>query len=470
MSPPSRPSWSGAAAATLLAGLAAWAWSAGYGGAPGWQPAILGGYTARGFALAVASSYAALAVLAWTLFRPGRGALGRIVLVHGGVLVALVLMEAAAAFGLVDFSPERRSARWRESAEHRDPRLRVMTAPHVDYAAPVRPDLVDILGLEADPVPVHYTTDRYGLRNARDKPDPRVLCLGDSVLAAALVPLEEIVTERLEERLGVPVLNVSEPGLSLPEERIRLEATGLEVRERLVLQFLFEGNYLRDAAARRAWRAASDGSGWPASGPTQALRRLLTWPRPDAPRLREGLFRGRDGAEQPVHFGYDAQGMAAARGELPQLEAWLTETRREVREAGGLYALVFVPAKITVLHPFVRWPEGSSLADPARWESGLAEGVAAAARRVRVPFLDLTPALREAAAAGELPFFPADSHPNARGHEAMARALEPWVRRLLLQLLSAGATAGLSRWEPELTPPPSPPVDPGSASSERSRR
>jgi hypothetical protein len=134
--------------------------------------------------------------------------------------------------------------------------------------------------------------------------------------------------------------------------------------------------------------------------------------------------------------------MDATRGELPRLEGFLEGTRRKIAQGRGRYALAFVPAKVTVVHPFTRWPEGSTLRNPEHWESGLADAVAAIARRVELPFLDLTPALREAAGAGELPYFPADSHPNARGHEAMARALEPWIRGLLRDLPSpAGASS-----------------------------
>jgi hypothetical protein len=43
-----------------------------------------------------------------------------------------------------------------------------------------------------------------------------------------------------------------------------------------------------------------------------------------------------------------------------------------------------------------------------------------------VEFLDLTPALQEAARAGRIPWHRGDTHPNAIGHEAMTAALAEW--------------------------------------------
>jgi len=401
--------------------------------------AILGGWRERWFLINVALSYAALwaAISAW--LRPSREALLKAVAVHLGVALPIAAAELAAAVGLVDFRSLRaiRGAFREGGPDLPDPRLRAASVPGLHAVGEQPPDLVAILGAAADPIPFDFATDAHGLRNPRAKPDPAVVCLGDSMLAAGLVPTEEIVTERLERALGVSVLNVGEPAYSPQEELIRFETTGVGPTGRLVLQFLFEGNDLTDSERWLAWRAASDsgsGADWPDSGLLRYVLELLHRPKRAAGALRSGTLPGADGGETRVWFLYDAGGVAEHMQGWPAVAEALAAANREIRAAGGRYALVLIPSKLTVLHPLMTWPEVSPLRAEGSARSPLPAALAELARAEGIPFVDLTPALRASAERGALPYFAADTHLDATGHAVMAEALTPWVREQLAEL------------------------------------
>jgi hypothetical protein len=289
---------------------------------------------------------------------------------------------------------------------------------------------VSWLGADAEPVPYVFETDRYGLRNPVDKEDPRVACLGDSVLVAGLVPVESIVTERLERTLGVSVLNVSEVGYSPQEEVIRFQTTGLDPN-RLIVHFIFEGNDLGDSYEWRQWRHRALKTEWPTSGLVKTALRLLDQPRRAAGRRRIGVCSAGASPPQTVHFLYDTL-RSDRESEWVHVREALLAARDEVESSGGRYAIVVVPSKLTVLHSFCSWPVGSELGDPSRWQSGsLRPNIAQLSADEDIPHLDLTAALREVAAGGELPYFASDTHLNERGHEALAESLTAWMADLL---------------------------------------
>ncbi len=116
--------------------------------------------------------------------------------------------------------------------------------------------------------------------------------------------------------------------------------------------------------------------------------------------------------------------------ELPFVQSALRGARVDIESRGGRYGVVFVPAKLSVLHLYCRWPASSDLRNPAHGESPFRAALLEFCAREGIPAFDLTDALRAVAQEGELPYFAADTHLNSRGHEAMAQALATWVRSL----------------------------------------
>lgn len=397
--------------------------------------AVLGGYRERWFLLAAGLTYSSMLLLGMGLLRPGRRGLARLFLLHLGLAVPVLAAEAVAAAGLFDFRTLKKEVGHRatRTAEDVHPKLRRVGVPDASSSGEILPDLVKNFGVEAEPIQFAYQTDSLGLRNPGPKQDAKVLCLGDSVLVAGLVPVEEILTEQLEERLGKQVLNVSEVGYCPQEELIRLGTVTDDLAGKVVVQFVFEGNDLSDSGRWRKWSARTGktgGADWPRSGLIKTVLQSLHRPKVRAGARRVGHFAAADGEEVDVYFLYDGAVIRAALPELEVLRETFRGAREEIEAAGGRYAIALIPSKITTLHGLCTFPEDSAIADPAHADSGLAAALATLCEEESIPFRDTTPALRAVAAGGELPFFPADTHLNATGHRTMAEALAEWIDAL----------------------------------------
>jgi hypothetical protein len=401
--------------------------------------AILGGWRERWFLLNALFSYAVLWVAIASWLRPNRKVLVAVLTVHIALAIPLVAAEIAAMAGLIDFRSLRSvQGAFREGGpDLPDSRLRAASVPNINAKGKQLPDLVEILGAQAAPIPYDYATDSYGLRNSRDRKNPAIICLGDSMLAAGLVRTDEIITERLEQALGVSVLNVGEPAYSPQEELIRFETTGVDPSGRLIVHFLFEGNDLADTNEWQQWQGAADavsGSDWPDSGLLRFVLHRLHRPKAAAGALRSGIYPGPNGRDVPVWFLYDAQLVAEEMYGWPSLATALTTANREFRATGSHYVLVLIPSKLTVLHPLMTWPEKSVLSDTASSQSPLPNAIAEFARKEGIPFVDLTLALRASAERGAIAYFPADTHLNATGYAVLAEELIPWVREQLAEV------------------------------------
>ncbi len=413
--------------------LSGWAWVFFHDdwSAPG--TAVLGAYRERWFLLCMAMTYCSLWATAVSFWRFNRTTLLRIGLMHLALLLPLLVAECTAFAGLVDFESLAAGHRATRNTSAVDPRLRWVGLPHFRSQGTVLPDLVGILGADAVPLRYSFQADEHGLRNPAPKPEARVLCLGDSILVGGLVPVDHLVTEKLERRLGVSVMNVSEVAYSPQEELIRLETLGLDLRRRLIVQFVFEGNDLQDSEIWRSWRTPQVGRRWPASGATKALLGLLHGPKRAAGARRVGAFAAATGQSVPVYFLYDASRIDRYLAELDHLRTAFCSARDRFAKQGAAYAIVLVPAKLTVLHACCTWSTTSEFRSPRSAESGFRRRLAQICKEDSIPFQDLTPALRATAAKGELPYFAADTHLNATGHAAAAEALSTWIADLIPQ-------------------------------------
>lgn len=399
--------------------------------APG--TAILGGYRERWFLANLFLSYLAIWAIVLNVAQIGKTGGFRIISIHLGVLAAVASLEAVALIGLIDFRTlvGEVGAGKRYGKLKPDHRIRWAGKPNHRVEGTTFQNLTGIYGVKSEPIFFSAQTDHYGLRNPSTKKDPTVLLLGDSILFAGLLPLEDTVTERLEAKLNTAGMNISEPGYSPQEELIRLETTGLDLPGKVVLHFIFEGNDLTDSQAWRAWQMRRFESEWPSSGLITNLLSLLHAPKTGVADRRFGFFTNRLGKEVKIYFLYDGLQIVSQMNEMPFLEAAFTEAKRDLETRGGVYAIVFVPAKITVLHEYCAWPKGSDFASAERWESPFRAALAEFCARAGIPCQDLTAPLEVLAREGNLPYFAADTHLNAAGHEAAASFLAPWISSLI---------------------------------------
>lgn len=424
----STPRRNGLVAGTALLGLAAAGWWLLYDDSS-MGLSVLGGYRESRFLLLLAASWLGLSVLLLSLLAWRRAVVFRFVAVHAALGFAVLALEALAFFGIADYSRLLGLAPFDQpSAVARQLGVRHLTRANVVSDAATLPDLVLHLGADAEPVASHFSTDAFGLRNPTRKTDPRVVCLGDSVLVAGLVPDGALLTEQLQQQLQVEVMNCSEVRYSPQEEVLRLRATDLGVRGRLIVQFLFEGNDLSDSADWRQWREHRQASTWPPPGLLRSLLFLMKQPNRQGGMQRRARFRGSNPTD--VWFLYDAGAFAAA-AELDELARFVAATDAQIRQDGGRYAVCVVPMKLNAIGSCCDFPADSSVdRDPQRLMT-FRERMRQACADAGIPFLDLTAALAASAARGDLPFFAADTHLNATGHRVVAAAVAAWSLPLL---------------------------------------
>jgi hypothetical protein len=123
------------------------------------------------------------------------------------------------------------------------------------------------------------------------------------------------------------------------------------------------------------------------------------------------------------------------RRHVPEIEdAWVKTTRlleafdRAVRARGARLLIVGIPSFMEVDDG--SWALSSALYgfDDSGWDRELAmKRLVAIGRGLRVPVLDLTPALRRSNRWFRKAYYPRDGHLNARGHAAVARELQRFL-------------------------------------------
>ena len=354
---------------------------------------------AGGFLAAAASRHALLAFVAAGM----------------GVGGTFAMLEAAGALGLVS---------WPALLAPRASELGTRPVPHLDVAGTTFQDTASRWGLPSDPMPFRYRTDRHGFRNDIDRAHSDVYLLGDSVLVSVLVPFPQTVAPRLEGTIGRPVMQVALIGKSAQEVQQLFRDAGVEVRGRLVIQFVFEGNDLRDS---KRFREGATGAA-PASFAERTLTQqlVLALQRLTQPVAGAAALRTCTVGDQTYTFLWEREAFAGVEGEATVVSDSLLRFGAEIRAAGGEFGVVFVPTKLRILGPLCRFPAGSALADLASHLGPLRDHLRAWSERSGVKLLDLTEPLLGAARMGRIPWFWGDTHWNAEGHAVAAEALAAW--------------------------------------------
>ena len=120
-----------------------------------------------------------------------------------------------------------------------------------------------------------------------------------------------------------------------------------------------------------------------------------------------------------MYFDYGPPERAEAR--LPYLKELLLQGDALIREGSGTLLVAHIPMKIDVYRDLLAFPDGSIVQD---WEPlELAAELEAWAEANDLNYMDLTPALQQAAADGTLVYFLDDAHWTPEGHQVVARTV-----------------------------------------------
>lgn len=293
--------------------------------------------------------------------------------------------------------------------------------PNIDVRGETYQDIATLHGVRTAPIAYRYKTDRRGYRNDIDRAEADIYMVGDSVVVAGLVPFEKTFTARVEAELKRPVVNIALVKTGVHAQRKMVREAQVPLKGKLLLHFVFEGNDLYDC---REFRRGQDGRKAPVVTRSFTYNLYTTLQEWSQPRSRESTLEYAKFGSEEIHFFTGIhRGMDQ---EVPYFLKELEGFAQETQEAGGRYAIVYIPDKLRVLGPYCTFPPDSDIKDYLQRLSPLRDPLKQWAAERKIPVLDPTEALQACAAGGKNPWFNADSHPNEVGHAVIADQLLKW--------------------------------------------
>ena len=268
----------------------------------------------------------------------------------------------------------------------------------------------------------------------------RILILGDSLVLSVQVPVRQTFGELLEQRLnqeGGPVhyrvVNGGVQGFGPVQELFLMRALLPVIRPDVIIETIFVGNDIEDAAAAEA---LLDGQVHPVTvvmrdAIVTRLRRVVRRSMVlQVLRLRvlaaTERFTPSAGPPEPPLQSYAARPAPRIARGLAVIHRVVDEIKQEGQAAGARTVVMLMPARFQVndtdygnLSRAVSQAGGVLLRDAA------SERIADTLRDIAVPRFDALPPLR---AAGSDVFFLQTVHLTPRGHEVVANGLDQFLR------------------------------------------
>ena len=326
-----------------------------------------------------------------------------------------------------------------------------------------------------------FETDAEGFRNPTVRERIEVAVLGDSFVDAMTSPREESWPARLEQITGKAVQNYGTSSFGPQQELYALQDYAIRHQPREVVLGYFAGNDLFDAERFDRWEHGGDKPGEEATGwrlkkkyrryetlylftiaqvalPARARPKesSVAFTKTAAPGFDRGAYEIPTESGASLRFAFMPpylQKLASSRAELERSRGWelvrdaLTKMRETCAEHGSRLTVLFIPSKDEVYWPLVERSLGQEelkrsidfissynhmplqaadiRANRLAQNELMREFCAAAG----ISFLDLTPALEQAAASGRAVYFADDAHWNAAGHEIAAQELARFLVR-----------------------------------------
>ena len=321
------------------------------------------------------------------------------------------------------------------------------------------------------PVDCRFTCDARGFRNAQALEACDAVAIGDSFVEGSGVSDEHPWCVVLAARTKLAVYNAGMSGGNSHDYLLNLENVGLELRPRLAMVMVYEGNDFRgtgiakdrdereDSVSRsriglffktspvllagrslvERYLAPINTRGWVSNAQALDLMPLLIGPagaqRPYAFDPKDVLFFNRSSQEFAGSRGFQDTGQA------------IREMAAACRTRGSRLVIIYAPSKPRVLVPLIPSERAAKLRDflslvkrglpPA--DELLAtlkdrldvpeQAVTELCRREGVDFVSLTAALREATVRGQQAYYSYDQHWTPEGHKIVAETIADHLRR-----------------------------------------
>ncbi len=285
---------------------------------------------------------------------------------------------------------------------------------------------------------VTYRTDENGFRNPVGVGKADVVFIGDSFTEGASVPEEDTFVRKFGLKSKLSAVNLGRGNYGPQQELIILKRYGFRYGPGLVVWQIFEGNDLTDARHFADWKAN------PGQHDSISLRYtkrslIARWLAMTIPKDRGSprFFEERNGQTGRLFLDYSYVPDQPAREPLG-----MAETRKAIEEGyrlcqsrGVRLLIIFVPIKVRILAPYVRFRDASDrdhYLPGGKLDSGSDFGseLAKFSEELGCPFLDMTNALRRRAAEDNRFVYSTDqdSHLDVDGHRVVAQAVEEWTQ------------------------------------------
>jgi hypothetical protein len=366
------------------------------------------------------------------------------------LIVLLLVMEIPAIVAAIDYSEvwSRATGDWDgpSTSYVHDWELGFIHPPHSKWFGQPRSDMAVYWNLPIRrAAPMSFTTDKRGFRNLSDRDEADIVLLGDSYIEGAYVSDDETCAAVLERKTGLKVMNLGLGGFGTLQELEVLRHHAIAMKPRLVAWFFFEGNDLYndvDFAATLPLlreRLPYESKRWDWSWSDfhgrsltrtafRALRRVLDPVAPNSVNTC-GFFRDKHGTSHKMYYysygmldydDYEKECFERTKGALRRGRDLCNQNRIPL-------VVFYIPMKFRVYGDLCTFPQGSPCAEWQPWD--LVDYFREFCGEETIPFVDLTPPMRAAAAAGELLYAPEDSHWSVEGQAFVAdRTGEQWQR------------------------------------------
>lgn len=363
----------------------------------------------------------------------------RILLILGSVIFAWAMVELPAFFNVLDYQALQLSGAWSSVRFIRipDAELLYREPPHArhvgsaiggDFPAGYRVPLSSQTRYQWD-----LTYDQNGFRNDTDLKSAGMVVIGDSMVEGMTVPHDRLTTTLLERSENQPVANFGQYGYGPGQELVALKRYALPLHPRIVIWVFFEGNDLDDLAGyRRA--IAHPQSFWDRfvqrSFTRVVYRGVSRFFAPAKPLgvTRSGVIQRPGETPVTVYFTFTAHPLTG--NDLKAVDGTagiIAEAYKLSAARGARFLFVFAPDKFRVYHDFCQFPAQSEC--PQWTVNDLPERMrrSVAAIAPGAGYLDLTPALVDAAKHGMLPYYSDDIHWTPEGHQVAAEAIAQYL-------------------------------------------